>query len=102
MGLFDRRKDDDADLAAAKGTAEAALPPGWNLVEDDREAFLLVGEKQISLDVWAAAAEGPDGELEVAVACDRAGAYIGLAGRLRGDLATSEAWAPPTQNVQRL
>ena len=48
-----------------------------------------------------AAAEGPNGELELAVACDKAGAYTALARRLRGDLETTEAWSPPTQYVER-
>lgn len=103
MGLFDRLKhEDDPALTAAKATAKAALRPGWNLAEDDREGFLLVGATQISLDVWAAAAEGPDGEFEVVVACEKTSAYNALAARLRGDLATSESWAPPLQYVQRL
>jgi hypothetical protein len=95
VGLFDRHED-DPDLVAARADAEGALPEGWKLAEEDREGFLLVGpQTQIQLDVWAAAAEGPNGELELAVACDKVGAYIGLARRLRGDLETSEAWVPP-------
>jgi hypothetical protein len=102
MGLFDRvRGEDDPTLTAAKQTAQACLPPGWTLAEDDREGFLLPGVTQISLDVWAAAAEGPDGKLELAIACDKAGAYNALAARLRGELATSESWAPPLQHVER-
>ena len=101
MGLFDR-KEDDPDLVAARADAEGALPEGWKLAEEDREGFLLSGpETQISLDVWAAAAEGPNGELELAVACDKPGAYIALASRLRGDLETSVGWAPPLGNVER-
>src|SRR5688500_10930022 len=60
VGLFDR-KDDDSNLVATRADAEGALPEGWKLAEEDREGFLLVGpETQISLDVWAAAAEGPN------------------------------------------
>ena len=101
MGLFDRHED-DPDLVAAKADAEGALREGWRLAEEDREGFLLVGpQTHIALDVWAAAAEGPNGELELAVACDKVGAYIGLARRLRGDLKTSDAWAPPAQYIER-
>jgi hypothetical protein len=102
MGLFDR-SDDDPNLVAARADAEGVLPEGWKLAEEDREGFLLVGpETQISLDVWAAAAEGPNGELELAIACDKAGAYLGLARRLRGDLETTDAWSPPTELAERL
>ena len=67
-----------------------------------REGFLLDGpETQIALDVWAAAAEGPNGELEVAVACDKAGVYVSLARRLRGDVETSDGWAPPAHYIER-
>src|SRR5688572_32858573 len=101
VGLFDR-KDDDSNLVATRADAEGALPEGWKLAEEDREGFLLVGpETQISLDVWAAAAEGPNGELELAVACDKAGAYTALALRLRGDLDESAAWSPPLHHVKR-
>jgi hypothetical protein len=101
VGLFGR-KDDDPDLVVARADAEAALPDGWSLAEEDREGFLLVGpHTQIALDVWAAAAEGPNGELELAVACDKSGAYVALARRLRGDLETADGWAPPVQYVER-
>jgi hypothetical protein len=100
VGFFDR-KDDDPNLVAARADAEAALPEGWKLAEEDREGFLLVGSTNISLDVWAAAAEGPNGELELAVACDKAGAYIALARRLSGDLETTDSWAPPVQYAER-
>ena len=100
MGLFGR-KSEDPDVAHAKEEAAAALPAGWQLVEEDREGFLLVGTTTIGLDVWAAAAEGPGGELELAVACTKAGAFRALGRRLRGDLPTAEAWAPPPQFVER-
>jgi hypothetical protein len=101
VGLFDR-DEDDPDLVAARADAEGALSEGWKLAEEDREGFLLVGpQTQITLDVWAAAAEGPDGELELAVACDRAGAYIALARRLRGDLETTDGWVPPAEYIER-
>ncbi len=101
MGLFDR-KDDDPNVAAARADAESALPQGWKLADDDREGFLLDGaDAQITLNVWAAAAEGPNGELELAVACDKAGAYRALARRLRGDLETTDGWAPPVHYVER-
>lgn len=101
MGLFDR-KDDDPDLVAARADAEGALPAGWKLAEEDREGFLLSGaDTQIALDVWAAAAEGPNGELELAIACERAGAYHSLARRLRGDLETTDGWVPPAHHIER-
>ena len=102
MPFWGRREEEDPQLAAARADAEGALPPGWTLAEEDREGFLLVGKDvQISLDVWAAAAEGPDGELELAVACEKAGAYRALARRLRGDLPTEDAWSPPLSFVER-
>ena len=100
MGFFDRN-DDDPNLVAARADAESALPEGWKIAEEDREGFLLVGTTTIALDVWAAAAEGPNGELELAVACDKASAYIALGRRLRGDLETTDGWAPPLQYVDR-
>jgi hypothetical protein len=101
VGLFDR-KDDDPNLIAAREDAAGALPEGWSLAEEDREGFLLSGpETQIRLNVWAAAAEGPNGEIELAVACDKAGAYTALARRLRGDLDTTDAWAPPDHYLER-
>ncbi len=101
MGLFGR-KDDDPNLVAARTDAEGALPEGWSLAEEDREGLLLGGRStQITLNVWAAAAEGPNGELELGVACDKAGAYVALARRLRGDLETTDAWAPPLEHVER-
>jgi hypothetical protein len=101
MGLFDR-SEDDPNLIAARADAEATLPEGWKLAEEDRERFLLVGpQTQISLEVWAAAAEGPNGELELAVACHKADAYTALARRLGGDLDTTEAWSPPIQFAER-
>jgi hypothetical protein len=51
--------------------------------------------------VWAAAAEGPNGEFELAVACHKADAYTALARRLGGDLETTEAWSPPIQFADR-
>jgi hypothetical protein len=102
VGLFDRSgKEDDPNLVVARADAEAALPEGWKLAEEDREGFLLVGRTTIALNVWAAAAEGPNGELELAVACDKPGAYTALALRLRGDLETTEVWAPPLHYVER-
>jgi hypothetical protein len=102
VGLFDR-KGDDPNLVAARADAEGVLPEGWKLAEEDREGFLLVAPgTQIALDVWAAAAEGPNGELELAVACDKAGAYTALARRLRGDLETTDGWAPPAEYIERL
>jgi hypothetical protein len=101
VGLFGG-SEDNPNLVAARADAEGALPEGWRLAEEDRERFLLPGpQTQISLDVWAAAAEGPNGELELAVACDKSGAYTALARRLRGDLETTDEWAPPTQYVER-
>ena len=101
MGFFGRLKEEDPALTAAKQEAEAALPDGWTLAEEDREGFLLVGTRSIKLDVWAAAAEGSAGELELAVACDKAGAYRALARRLAGDLPTADAWAPPPEFIAR-
>jgi hypothetical protein len=101
MGFFSR-EDDDSDFVAARTAAEGVLPEGWTLAEEDREGFLLVlPETQISLNVWAAAAEGPNGELELAVGCDKAGAYNALARRLRGDLETTDHWAPPVPYIER-
>ncbi len=101
MGIFGQK--DDPDVDAARAEAEAALPVGWTLAEEDREAFHLVGaDRDISLDVWAAAAEGPGEALELAIACDKAGAFRALAARLRGDLPTSDAWSPPPGFVERL
>jgi hypothetical protein len=37
----------------------------------------------------------------LAVACDRPGAYVALARRLRGDLDETAAWSPPLHNVER-
>jgi hypothetical protein len=101
VALFGR-KEEHPNLVAARADAEGALPEGWKLAEEDREGFLLPGpHTQIALDVWAAAAEGPNGELELAVACDKAGAYIALARRLRGDLEETDGWAPPVQHIER-
>ena len=100
---FFQRKEEDPNLQAARADAESALPEGWKLAEDDREGFLIEGadKANITLDVWAAAAEGPNGELEVAVACEQAGAYRALAQRLRGELETTETWAPPSRYIER-
>jgi hypothetical protein len=101
MGFFDR-KEDDPNLVAAREDAADALPEGWNFAEEDREGFLLSGPKtQITLDVWAAAAEGPNGEIELAVACDKAAAYTALAHRLRGDLEPTDCWVPPAHHIER-
>ena len=99
MGFFDRN-DDDPNLVAARADAESALPEGWKLAEEDREGFLLVGTTTIALDVGQPRA-APNGELELAVACDKASAYIALGRRLRGDLETTDGWAPPLQYVDR-
>lgn len=99
--MFDS-KEEDPNLSAALTAAEEALPEGWKLAEEDRERFLLDGARtQISLEVWAAAAEGPSGELELAIACDKAGAYTALASRFRGSLDTQDAWSPPAQFAER-
>jgi hypothetical protein len=85
------------DVALARNEAEQALPPGWKIVEADFENFS-AGDH--SLDVWGAFAEGPGGELAVAVALTQADAYRQLARRLRGDLDVNEGWAPPLTAVE--
>jgi hypothetical protein len=80
------------DVSLARGEAEEELPEGWKIVEADFENFS-AGDH--SMDVWGAFAEGPGGELAVAVAGTQAEAYRQLARRLRGDLEVSEGWAPP-------
>ena len=106
MGLFGRKPDkDDPEIAAARAEAEGELRAGWQLVGDDREGFLIRGgasERQIRLNVWAAGAEGPDGEIEIGIACDKAGAYLALAERLRRDLDESASWAPPVEHAEAL
>jgi hypothetical protein len=100
MPLFGR--NDTPDLVAARADAESALPERWQLVGDDKEGFLITGEGfEFTLNVWAAAAIGPNGETEVGVACDKPGAYIALGRRLRGDLEQSDAWSPLPGFVQR-
>ena len=72
VGLFGR-SEDDPKLVAAHAEAEGALPEGWKppkrIVSD---SFSAVPRRRSQLDVWAAAGEGPSGELELAVACDKA------------------------------
>ena len=81
----------------ARGEAEQALPAAWKIVEADYENFS-AGDH--SMDVWGAFAEGPAGEVAVAVAVTQAEAYRQLARVLRGDLDVNDGWAPPVTAVE--
>jgi hypothetical protein len=83
-------------VSQARSEVEQELPSGWRIVECDRERFS-AGDH--SMDVWGAFAEGPGGEVAVAVALTQAEAYRQLARRLRGDLDVSDGWAPPLPAV---
>jgi hypothetical protein len=85
------------DVATAREEAEQELPSGWKVVEADYENFS-AGDH--SLGVWGAFAEGPGGEVKVAVAVTQAEAYRQLARVLRGDLDVSDGWAPPLTAVE--
>jgi hypothetical protein len=86
-----RVADPNADVARAE--AEAALPAGWRLERSDHERF---SAGKARLDAYSAAAAGPAGEVVIAIALDEASAYRALVLRLRGELAESAEWAPPT------
>jgi hypothetical protein len=85
------------DVSQARGEAEEQLPDGWRIVEADHENFS-AGDHSVS--VWGAFAEGPGGEMKVAVALTQAEAYRQLASALRGDLDVSDGWAPPLTRVE--
>jgi hypothetical protein len=85
------------EVEMARGEAEQALPAAWKIVEADYENFS-AGDH--SMDVWGAFAEGPAGEVAVAVAVTQAEAYRQLARVLRGDLDVNDGWAPPVTAVE--
>jgi hypothetical protein len=84
-------------VSQARTEAEQELPDGWKIAEADHENFS-AGDH--SLSVWGAFAEGPGGEVAVAVGLTQEKAYRQLARRLRGDLDVSEGWAPPLTGVE--
>jgi hypothetical protein len=97
IGRAGRSQAVGPDVSRARSEAEQELPDGWRIVEADRENFS-AGDH--SMDVWGAFAEGPGGEVTVAVAASEAEAYRQLAGRLRGELEESDGWAPPLTGVE--
>ena len=76
----------------AEREAAAALPEGWQLEPPDGERFRLPGGP---LQTYALVASGPGDEAVLVVAVGKANAYRQLVRRLRGELETSDAWAPP-------
>jgi hypothetical protein len=84
--------DNEHEIEVAEREAAAALPDGWELDSPDGERFRLPGAP---LQTYALAAGEPGEEAVLVVAVGKANAYRQLARRLRGELESAEAWAPP-------
>ena len=92
---FETYRQDDADAQAALRELEAGLPAGWKPFAIERERYLLKRAELTQLPTFGAAAIGPSGEAQLAIALSEAEAYRALLRRFRGDLEISEGWAPP-------
>lgn len=95
---FSLRHEDDPDVKAAKDEVDAALPPGWELFDSDRERYFFPSGY---LETWAVVARGPADEAALAIGLGEAGGLRQLARRLRGELEIADAWAPPMQYLTR-
>src|SRR5687767_11763139 len=82
-------RERDAELARTE--VEQALPPGWKLGKSDPERYTTPTFK---LDTYSAAAVGPSGATAVVIALDEATAWRALLRRIRGELETTDVWAP--------
>ncbi len=89
---MDAYDEDEREIEVAQREATAALPDGWELDNPDSERFRLPGG---SLQTYGLTASGPGDEAVLVVAVGKANAYRQVVRRLRGELAVSEAWAPP-------
>lgn len=88
IGPYD---DKDPEVEAALRDVVAALPEGWQMYDVDRERFRVAGRK---IEVFAVSAVGAGGDGALVLAIGEATAYRHLARRVRGELETTEAWAP--------
>ena len=95
VDTFEIYGEDDADAQAALRELEAGLPSGWQPFAIERERYLVKGSELKQLPTFGAAAIGPAGEAQLAIALSEAEAYRALLRRARGELMTSEGWAPP-------
>ena len=99
---FWRRRPDPAkelakaELEAARGEAEAALPPGWRLEYSDPEWFTVPDG---ILKTYGILAMGPADERLLAVGVGEPNAYRQLVRHLRGELPVAEGWSPPLDEV---
>lgn len=83
--------DEDPEVIAARSALEAGLPSGWSVFFTDREKFRFPDGH---LKVFAVSVAGPAGEGELVLGLNEAHAYEQMIRRLRGELETSEGWAP--------
>ena len=81
-----------AEIAAARAEAEAELPSGWRIEYSDLESFRAPNGR---LKTYGILAMGPADERMLAVGVGEGSAYRQLTRHLRGELAVTEAWAPP-------
>ncbi|MGH8970444.1 MAG: hypothetical protein ACRDV1_10900 [Actinomycetes bacterium] len=81
------------DVAAALGSLEAALPPGWQPFGVDRSRYRLPGQK---VEVYGVSAVGPAGASALAIGIGEATGLRALASMLQGGLTVSELWAVRT------
>lgn len=85
---------DDPAVVDALSDVEAALPPGWQLFDSDRERYA-VGTGRV--EVWAVTAASPAGKAVLALSVGEARALHALARRLRGELSEADRWAIPAE-----
>lgn len=86
----------DAELLGAGTELLAVLPRGWQVGGIDRERF---ASAAVTYGATAFAPGGPGGPVACGVATTRRGALEALVARLDGDLAPTDAWAPPVATL---
>ena len=91
---FSLRHEDDPEVVSAKEELDEALPPGWEVLDSDRERYFFPGGY---VETWAVTARGPNNETELVMGLGEAGGLRQLAKRLRGELEVTEAWAVPME-----
>ena len=81
----------EGDELIALRELEAAVPPGWELFDSDRERFWTLGQK---FETYACTARGPGDQFVLALGIGKAGSYRALKDALQGTLEEAPYWAP--------
>ena len=91
--------EENPEVVAARSALEAALPADWSVFFTDREKFRFPDGH---IKVFAVSVAGPAGEGELVLGLSEAHAYEQMIRRLRGELETSEGWAPTLESFTQV